>query len=252
MGVLTGARSTRENKVKHLSLPLAIGAKAFPGGIACVDWVAMKLVQGQPGAGLEAIGEFENDVAIDNSAGGATVQVLVNLDYEIELKYYDNDTVSPVLAANTFGICFILDDHTVTMNPAGASAIGRIWDVDSVQGVGVQKLPAVRTPLGTPAAAALGAFVANDLAPAAGILQQDAVYDIPATGAASTVTLPAAAPDGTRLTFCADGTKNTQTVQYRDATGPTNLTTALTAAKRHLTVCVKENGKWFANAYVSP
>jgi hypothetical protein len=75
---------------------------------------------------------------------------------------------------------------------------------------------------------------------------------VPATGAASTVTLPAAALDGTSASFVADGTANAHTVQYRDATGVVNLTAALTAAKRHLVIVEKVGGKWFANAYVSP
>ena len=94
------------------------------------------------------------------------------------------------------------------------------------------------------------AFVSNDLiipaSPASG-----AVYDIPTTGAASTVTLPATAEEGCILHFVADGTKNGHAVTYRDATGPANLTSALAASKRHLTTAIFLNGKWNANAYVS-
>ena len=254
MGALTSARMPREVKVKHLALPLAVGAKAFFGGIACVDFVAGKMVQGQGSdSQLEAIGEFENDIAIDNTAGSAVVQVLVNLDREKVLKYYANDTTTPVQATDVFKICFILDDNTATMNPDGAAALGRVWDVDSVQGVGVEKIANLRptAPLATVAASVLGAFAAHALAPAT--LQQDAVYDVPATdGAACSITLPAGDPDGRRVTFCADGTKNAATVQYFDATGAVAITSALTAAKRHVVVCVKEGGKWFANAMVSP
>jgi len=87
--------------------------------------------------------------------------------------------------------------------------------------------------------------IASD--PASGL-----IYDIPTTAAASTVTLPAAAAEGTILYFVADGTKNGHTVQYRDATGPVNLTTALTASKRHQVTAIYLNAKWTANAYVSP
>lgn len=98
--------------------------------------------------------------------------------------------------------------------------------------------------------ATLPAYVGNDSAPT--VIVPAAVYDVPATGAASTITLPAAPPDGSRAVFLADGTKNAHTVQYRDATGPTNLTTALTASKRHEVLVYALGGKWFANAYVSP
>lgn len=101
------------------------------------------------------------------------------------------------------------------------------------------------------ASASAPAFASNDSTiptnPAS-----DAIYDVPATSAASTITLPATARERTRLTFFADGVKNAHTVQYRDATGPTNLTAALTASKRHVVVAVFLGGKWGAVAGVSP
>lgn len=95
------------------------------------------------------------------------------------------------------------------------------------------------------------AFAANDSIIAANP-PSGTTYDIPTTGAASTVTLPATAAEGTILYFTADGTKNGHTVQYRDASGPVNLTTALTASKRHLVVAIRQGSLWFCNAYVSP
>jgi hypothetical protein len=95
-------------------------------------------------------------------------------------------------------------------------------------------------------------YVANNCALTVGVIVHDAIYDVPATSAASTVTLPVDAPDATRVTFAANGTKNAHTVQYRDSSGPTNITTALTASKRHLVIAQKLGGMWFANAYVSP
>ncbi len=243
---------TRERRVKTIALPLLNGFKGWSGGIACMDPSTASIKSGATGAPqLLPIGEFVDNC--DNSAGAAPILVLVSLDDEIVLRNYDNDVGSPVLAANLFQICYLLDDHTVTMNPLNAAAIGRVWAVDAVNGVAVEKLAisgaSKNVPLPIPT---LPAFVANAIAVAAALVQQDAVFDVPVTAAASTITLPAAAPDGTRISFCADGTKNTQTVQYIDATGAVNLTTALLAAKRHLVVCVKENGKWFANAYVGP
>jgi hypothetical protein len=102
-----------------------------------------------------------------------------------------------------------------------------------------------------PLIAGTQAYVSNDLViadnPANGL-----IFDVPTTGAASTVTLPAAAREGTRVYFSADGTKNGHTVQYRDATGPVNLTTALTASKRHSVTALFLGSKWVAQAYISP
>ena len=94
-------------------------------------------------------------------------------------------------------------------------------------------------------------FAMNDAAPAT--LVHEATYKVPTTGAASTVTLPAAATVGTRCHFIADGALNGHTVTYRDATGPTSLTTALTASKRHMVTAIKLDAThWVCNAYVSP
>lgn len=78
------------------------------------------------------------------------------------------------------------------------------------------------------------------------------VYDVPATAANSTITLPATAEEGAKVTFSADGTKNGHTVQYVDATGPTNITAALTASKRHLVQALFLDGTWRASAHVAP
>jgi hypothetical protein len=98
-----------------------------------------------------------------------------------------------------------------------------------------------------PAFAANDSVVANN--PTSGT-----IFLIPATAANSTVTLPATAVENTVIWFVADGTagSNGHTVQYRDATGPVNLTTALTALKRHEVCCIFRGSKWYANAYVAP
>lgn len=96
----------------------------------------------------------------------------------------------------------------------------------------------------------LPAHVANDIIPPA--IVSGAVYNVPALDAASTITLPANALSGTYCWIVGDGTTNDQTVQVRDATGPTNLTTALTASKRLCVFCLKVGTAWYANAYVSP
>jgi len=100
-----------------------------------------------------------------------------------------------------------------------------------------------------PSAGAL-TFSSNDAAPPT--LVDGAHYKVPQTGAASTVTLPAAAATGTQAFFYADGALNDHTVQYRDETGPTNLTTALTANKLHMVHAMKTADGWVCTAYVSP
>lgn len=105
-------------------------------------------------------------------------------------------------------------------------------------------------PMALTPAADLPPHVANDIIPPA--IVSGAIYDIPALDAGSTITLPAAALDGTYCYIRGDGVKNDQTIQIRDATGPTNLTAAVGANKRLLALCVKIGGAWYANIHVSP
>jgi hypothetical protein len=144
-------------------------------------------------------------------------------------------------------LCYIVDDQTVQIIPGGGSVAGRVWGVDSIKGVAVQKT-ASSSAGSSLLKETLAAFASNNTnAPST-----PGIYDVPTTSGASTVTLPAAAVEGSVLYFVADGTKNANTVTYRDATGTVSLTTALTASKRHLVVATFLNGIWNANAYVSP
>lgn len=243
MSALTQERARRTYPWKYKQFTLASGTKAFKGGRAALN-TSGKVVPATSVAGLLPIGVFAETV--DATAADAPVQV--DLEREVVLEYFANATAGDAIAATDIGsTAYMFDDQTVCITAAGRSVAGRIWDVDALKGIGVEKSDAARK---VPSQPAVGAYAANDYAPVS--IEADAVYDVPTTAAASTITLPAAAPDGTRATFAADGTKNGHTVQYRDATGPTNLTTALTASKRHLVVVQKLGGKWFANAYVSP
>lgn len=242
MSALIQARARRTVTWKYKAFTLT-GAKGWKGGRAALN-SSGKVVPASSVAGLIPIGVFAETV--DATSADAPIQV--DLEREITVEYFQNATAGDACALTDVGsIAYMFDDQTVAITAAGRSPAGRIWDVDPIRGVGIEKSDAARRLASQPAA---GAFAANDYAPTS--IENDAVYAIPATAAASTVTLPAAAPDGTRAWFAADGTANAHTVQYRDATGPTNLTTALTASKRHLVVAQKLGGKWFANAYVSP
>lgn len=236
-------QSSHERWTYHL-LPLMAGYKAYKGARAGIDLATGKVRPMAAGQGLIHIGQFARTI----DATSAEKPVNVNLGMEVEVDWLENDTVSPVLVTSRGQLCYFLDDQTVTAASAGNAVAGRVWDVEAGRGVAVQKLI---TPYGGASAGTSPAYVSNDLIIPAG-QASDQVFDIPTTTAASLVTLPAAPRDGARLYFVADGVKNGHTVQYRDATGPVLLTTALTASKRHLVIAVALNGKWSANAYVSP
>lgn len=104
---------------------------------------------------------------------------------------------------------------------------------------------------------ALPAFVAGASAPLAADVVDGAVFTIPSTAANSVVTIPNPAapneiPDGTQITFVADGALNGHTVTYADADGPATISAAATASKRHSAIATHAGGKWVMNLTVSP
>lgn len=229
---------------------LASGNKAFKGGIACIDLSTGKCEPGHTESDLLVIGTFAEDV----DATLADKLVNVKFDKEKVVRWWAN--AGTIASTDVGSLCYVLDDQTVTLTPTGASIAGRIWQVSSTDGVAVEHLPALPAANATLDAlpmleTALAAFSANNINLGANP-NSGAIYDVPTTLAASSITLPATAVEGTLLCFVADGTKNAHTVQYRDATGTVNLTTALTAAKRHMVFAAYLNGLWFCNAYVSP
>jgi hypothetical protein len=251
MTALAKDRQGAHEKWGYHLFTLVSGTIAFKNGAAGLDCATGKVRPMRAGdSDLLFIGWF--DRAVDATAADKPVQV--RFPREIHVEWFENSTAGDAIAATDVGkIVYLADDQTVALTPGtGRSAAGRVWAVSSTDGVAVEPMASVlASPLPLVAPADLGPFAANDLVVPV-TLPQDAILDIPLTAGASTVTLPAAAPDGTRWTFVADGTKNGHTVQYRDATGPTVITAALTALKRHEVVCVKRDGKWFAISGVSP
>jgi hypothetical protein len=241
----TTERARRQEAWHHRPFTLTSGLKAIKGGRAVITLGVGTAAPATATTNVFAIGVF--DETVDATAGAKPVSV--DLEREVKIEWFINSTAGgdAIAATDVGGIGWMADDQTVGILAAGRAQAGRIWAVDAVKGVAIEKLSLAKPVLSQPAA---GAFVANDYAPAT--LENDSLYDIPATAGVSTVTLPAAAADGTRVQFSADGVKNAHTVQYRDATGPTVLTTALVASKRHLVIATKLGGKWVANAYTAP
>ncbi len=111
----------------------------------------------------------------------------------------------------------------------------------SLEGAHVEPAP---LRLGTLAAFAAGATAVATRPPTG------TVYDVPTTAAASTIDLPADAPEGTILHFVADGTKNGHTIQFRDVA--TAISAALTASKRIAATAIHLNDKWHVTVTVGP
>jgi len=95
-----------------------------------------KVVPGQAADTLLHIGTFAQDV----DATAAEQLVNVDLGTEIEVRWWANSSVGTIDEADLGALCYIEDDQTVTITATGASLAGRIWAVDPLMGVAVQKL----------------------------------------------------------------------------------------------------------------
>ncbi len=254
MTVLAADRVTNQYGVPDEVHPLLMnfGVKAstiiYGGGLVAIN-AAGYAVPASADITLRVVGRAEKKV--DNSAGANGA---LTVDVKPGAFLYNIGTSGDALTvADLLNPVYVVDDNTVGRVSSNGSrpvagVLLAIVGTQAAVAIGFSPAPVFGLdPTGT-----LPAYVSNDsILTAAGAIQ-GGFFDVPTTGAASTVTLPAAAPHGTVLYFMADGTKNGHTVTYRDATGPTALTTALTASKRHLVVATKFGANWFANAYISP
>jgi len=80
--------------------------------------------------------------------------------------------------------------------------------------------------------------------------KNEQVFELGATAANSTVSLPAVSKNGKKLYFFADGTKNGHTLTFRDVT--TNISAATTASKRVAAVALRVAGAWVVTLTVGP
>lgn len=129
MSALTGTRVVLvgEATIKRASFPLAAGAKAFEGGLACIDTGAYgALKQGAVSTTLIPVGWWMAN--LDNTAGGSSVPIGVELFKEHFLSYWDSvASGGTVTAANLFQPLYIASDHELTTTSTGASIAGRLW-----------------------------------------------------------------------------------------------------------------------------
>lgn len=260
MTAATAGRDTKEvgfvQEVAALAFPVAAATSIFAGTMVGTD-SAGNAVPATATTAIKLWGRAEstqlNTVAAGfGTAGQKTIEVQPGV-----FMFNNGDGIT---AADAGKPCYAGDDNTVFLASSVLGVAkpyaGIIYGLTGSEvrvGIG----PLFGAPFASGAAAGgvatLAAFAANAIAPAVTAIQDGAVYDVPATAAASTITLPATAPVGTRLTFCADGTKNGHTVQFLDGNGAAALTAALVASKRFCVIAVKTTATaWTATGNSSP
>lgn len=139
MAALTGPRAQVIERWTHHMFILAAGERVFRGSAIVGDPATGRVRRPAAAtAGLLHLGYSDEDV--DATAGEK--EVSVDLGMEIEVRWLAND--GTITAADVFGLCYLLDDQTVTGTGTGNSLSGRIWAVEAARGVAVQVLrPAV-------------------------------------------------------------------------------------------------------------
>lgn len=144
-----------------------------------------------------------------------------------------------------------LDEWGVTVDADHIPVPGARWE-QTVSSGGIARL-AVDFGAGNDAAtltpAATFVYTSNNFAVPAST-PSGTIFDVATTAANSTISLPAAAPDGTVIYFRADGTKNGHTITYRDVA--TAISAATTASKVHLAIAVCLGNAWAITLTVSP
>lgn len=135
MANLTQSRMPRRETISTYAFPMA-AQQVYKGSAACYDTAALGSVKKAAAtATLVPIGVFEEDAL--NSGAAGSVSVLVRLQNEVNATWFENaGNIS--LAANLFGPCYFVDDHTVSATVGTNGPAGRIWDVDPIKGVLVE------------------------------------------------------------------------------------------------------------------
>ena len=135
MSALTSFRDSKKMFPASVSsLALGAGVHAFAGGIACTDTTTGYGVTGTTSTTLVARGVFAADV--DNSGGGVGA---LTAPVDVGSFWLDNDTTSACRRQDIDGLCYIVDDHTVSRDTLSStrSIAGIIRDVGTL-GVLVQ------------------------------------------------------------------------------------------------------------------
>ncbi len=145
------ARMTRREAWAYFEGPLTNAIAVERGEMACIDSSTGLLDKGKVSTTLIPIGYFEED-----GTGDGTTNFRVRLFKELSLHWWDNDSGTPVVAADLGSLCYILDDRTVSGDSTARSVAGRVWAINATLGVLVAM---VDDDTGLPASFASGEYV---------------------------------------------------------------------------------------------
>ena len=127
MAGLTTQRQPLDQPLSNQSFPLATSQTVYAGARIYADVVAGLVKIGASGnLNLLPLGTAQQTVTTTTATG----QLLVRLDTELNCQWMDNDTgAGAITSANLFGLCYVKDDHSVTLLSGGNSVAGRVMAV---------------------------------------------------------------------------------------------------------------------------
>ncbi len=137
MGALTAARVPPRQEVWHQRVfTLLSGKIAYAGGLCVIKDTDDTVEPATTGGNQILIGLFAETVDASSTGHNADWPVNVQLLRPVHITWLDNDTGTAVASTDLGGICYLLDDHTVTGSSGGsASKAGRVWGVATINGV---------------------------------------------------------------------------------------------------------------------
>ena len=139
MAALTAKFSHSEERWKYKEFTLAAGNKCFEGGAIFLNPATGKCVSGTNVGGASTY-VFLGGAAQDVDATAADKAVNVDFIVELVLWWWDNGTAADAIATTDIGAyAYALDDHTATIVSAAHSHLGKIWAVDAIKGVLIEK-----------------------------------------------------------------------------------------------------------------
>ena len=132
MAALSSARNTRRRGAILREVPVYLkdGYTVYVGGVVCLDGVDGYAVPGSKATGLTAVGIYSPRSSAISLQGKSPVSA-VDGDTALNVVsgVFDMDnglTTDTVLITDVGGLCYLLDDHTVSRLSSGSSACGVI------------------------------------------------------------------------------------------------------------------------------
>lgn len=249
MTALTADRVNTQTAVKRLRMTLAAGEKAYKGSQIAVTLGVGTCVVVTATTGLFVLGKA--CAAVDATSAAKTIEI--ELAEEITAFWQNNHNSGTVAATDVGYLCYWQDDQTVTMTSTGRAIAGRVLAVDAIKGVLIQEL-GIGAEYATAIAATMRLATGATLAFTSGActmtsVTSGALYDVPATSEASTITLPAASAYGTWAVFQADGAANDFTVKFACATLG-DITSKCPAGVPFQVIAVKGTDGWHATVTI--